>query len=79
MKQTAHLENWLEGVHYGANVLTGIVSGHPKIPNGKRILTSPIIKIDREAKTAETRNTFYTLGKKQGYEEGDPSCSMEKI
>lgn len=57
MKQTAHLENWFRY----SNFLRGIVSNHPKIEDGKEIVTSLLISFNGE--TAETMNTVYTLGK----------------
>ncbi len=59
-KQTAHLENWFYNEAW--NCLHGTVSGHPKLGDEVGIRTSSVLKIDYEKRTAETRNTLYTLG-----------------
>jgi hypothetical protein len=60
MKQTANLENW----YFIHGVLFGDVYNHPKLNDGSLIRTSEVISISEDLKTAETLNTFYTLGKK---------------
>ena len=44
------------------NLLVGKVFGHPTIAEGQFIFTSPIVRMDSEANTVETRNTAYCLG-----------------
>ena len=62
MKQRATLEKWeLDVWGYDTLVVNGRVSGHPKLPDGAWIHTSRVLRIDFEAGTAETLNTFYTL------------------
>lgn len=42
--------------------LQGIVSGHPKLPDGKILTTSPILQLNVEEKICITENYTYTLG-----------------
>lgn len=67
-----HLEQWevLEWPYYTPKrqhkkfykVLTGIVTGHPRITDGHHLISSPLRVIDPIARTAQTENTSYTLG-----------------
>ena len=66
-----HLENWsviskpcsaYQAPELSIKRLCGIVSDHPKQPDGVSVITSRIQTIDYEAKTARTKNTDYTLG-----------------
>lgn len=75
--QNAHLEQWsvvmpeLPDDKYKhpelremlrGKCLQGVVSGHPRIPDGSEITTSSLKEIDVKDKKAVTRNTIYTLG-----------------
>jgi hypothetical protein len=61
-KQTATLDDW-SLIDLGETVLlTGEVSGHPRLDNG-RIVSSVVLKLDTKNSVAETRNTNYSLGK----------------
>lgn len=63
-KKKAHLENWLYSLNeFGTPVLFGVVSGHSRIPDGTEVRTSKVLSIDAQARTAETMNTTYTLGR----------------
>lgn len=62
-KPHAYISRWgLTPIGSGWH-LTGHVTDHPRQPefHAHRQITSPIVRIDFEAKTAETRNTRYTL------------------
>lgn len=61
-KQTAKLKNWKQITFGESAYLEGIVSEHPTYPDGQLHRTSEVIYLDWENKTAETRNTIYTLG-----------------
>ena len=66
-----HLENW-SLTHGPASAymapeqitqcLRGVVTGHPRQPDGDRVTTTGVEVIDYAAKTAKTKNTEYTLG-----------------
>lgn len=65
MKQRASLNHWCFHILNGeALVLIGEVRGHPRLPDGAFIHTSRVVRLDVEAATAETLNTFYSLGEK---------------
>ena len=42
-------------------VLAGEVRGHPTLPNGKRIETSPVMWLDRKHGWCRTRSRVYVL------------------
>ena len=66
MKPRATLERWeLDVCGRDALSLHGIIKGHPKFPDGAWICTSLVLRIDLEAGTAETMNTYYTLEPRQ--------------
>ena len=44
------------------NLLVGRAFGHQRIETGKFIFTSPIVHVDPQQRTVETRNTCYWLG-----------------
>lgn len=63
------LEMWTTIDINGELSLAGYVyDDERKIPessqyaDGHRLVTSKVLKLDREAKTAQTRNTLYSLG-----------------
>ncbi len=64
MKKLARLEQWkvTEEQTFDGLIrrLEGLVFGHDKIPDGRRVSTSLIVTIDD--KQAETLNTVYDLG-----------------
>jgi hypothetical protein len=47
----------------GSRRLQGVVSGDANFPAHYHIVTSDVVKIDGEARTCETKNTIYQLGK----------------
>jgi len=61
----ARLDGWAL-INLGPQRYAGIVSGHPKLPDGQQIFTSEVEKIlpgeNGEAMRIETRNTIYILG-----------------
>lgn len=70
-KQTAYLENWtVVRLGDGSLQLRGNVYCHPGFHDGTFIYTSRVRNLNREHKTVETENTFYTLGQ--------PAASVEK-
>lgn len=61
-KQEARLENWTVrkiGPHLQ---VMGHVYGHPRFRNGEFIYSSQVINFNKNFRTVETLNTFYTLG-----------------
>jgi hypothetical protein len=48
--------------------LTGIVTGHPRIPDGHRCLSTQIFYLDIERGVARTINRWYRLGRPHGFE-----------
>ena len=70
-KPSVKLEDWavvpeLNSGTYQAlrpgNLLVGRAFGHQRIEKGKFIFTSPIVRVDRQQRIVETRNTLYLLG-----------------
>ena len=62
MKPRATLDRWELDVCGRVELnLCGIVSDHPKLRDGIWIRTSSVLRLDLEAGTAETMNTYYTL------------------
>lgn len=61
VKPVAHIEDWVKV----GNCLMGTVSGHPRQGEfySETQRTSALVRFDRTNKEAETRNTFYTLGR----------------
>lgn len=47
---------------YSAKVLQGEVFDHPKIPDGHKVSTTPIVRIDENKTWANTWNRHYVLG-----------------
>ncbi|OWV68069.1 hypothetical protein ATY76_14270 [Rhizobium sp. R339] len=45
-----------------AFALTGIVHGHPRIDDGRRVVTSQLFYLDRNLGIARTMNRWYRLG-----------------
>jgi len=72
-KQTAHLDKW-SSIQLGDGHVRylGVVTGHPTLPEGEEIFTSPVIQVLEEGKRVETKNTVYTLGEPS-------SVSFDKI
>lgn len=61
--QTAHLEKWSVTSIFGRSpCLSGVVTSHPKCGEGHLVFTSDLKKLSIKEKTAETRNTIYSLG-----------------
>lgn len=48
--------------------LTGIVTGHPRISDGHRCLSTQIFYLDLEQGVARTVNRWYRLGRPHGLE-----------
>lgn len=62
-KPKAHLEEWrIIRVREGAQHLVGRVSGHPRLRDGARIVSSALIALAGDCSCAETMNTVYALG-----------------
>ncbi len=60
-KLFADLDEWFIYNHPGDGlVICGTVFGHARIQDGHHLVSTSIVKIDKE--TAETRNTYYSLG-----------------
>ncbi|MFT4000527.1 MAG: hypothetical protein QM684_09830 [Rhizobium sp.] len=49
-----------------AYALKGIVSGHPRLTDGKEIITSQLFWLDEELGICRTMNRFYRLGTGRG-------------
>ncbi len=63
MKPEVRMDGWVV-IFFGDPRLAGTVYGHPKLPDGDEIFTSPIeewIK-DGDKIRVETHNTIYNLG-----------------
>lgn len=58
-KPKARLENWFMGPN---DLLYGNVYGHPSIPDGKEVITSRVVTLDKKSGIAMTKNTCYQLG-----------------
>lgn len=56
------LESWGYSADGPVPLLVGVVSGHPKIPDGRTITTSPLFWIDERRRLARTRSRLYRLG-----------------
>lgn len=62
-KPSAHLDEWrIIRVREGARHLVGHVSGHPRLRDGARIVTSALVALAADCSWAETMNTVYALG-----------------
>lgn len=62
-KPSAHLEEWrIIRVREGTRHLIGLVSGHPRLRDGARIVTSVLVALAADYSWAETMNTVYALG-----------------
>lgn len=68
-KSVVHIEDWgtmnnctnpYQAPELIKIVLTGKVYGHPEHKDGKRVITSPLIK--SEGRSVETGHTHYVLG-----------------
>ncbi len=73
-KGVPKLDLWIELRASGRAVISGVISRHPKYPDGMRILTSSLegYTSDQDCKIyAMTKNSKYELGEK--LEVGDPS------
>ena len=58
----AKLDDWRVLEFGGERFLSGVVSGHPKLPNDEPIITSRLLMLNPETKTAQTYNTQHELG-----------------
>lgn len=62
-KPSAHLEEWrIIQVREGSRHLVGHVSGHPRLRDGARIVSSALLTLTADCSRAETVNTVYALG-----------------
>lgn len=59
-KPRARIENWSIRRLGRSTRMSGVVYGHPQIPDGTEIVTSAVLLLGGER--AETRNTVYRLG-----------------
>ena len=56
------LHNWLAAIDFaGVLCLTGTVSGHPRLVDGKRIFTSVLIGLAPDGSWARSRSRWYRL------------------
>lgn len=55
-------------VRHSALSLSGIVSGHPRISDGHRCVTTQIFYLDTERGVARSVNRWYRLGRPHGAE-----------
>lgn len=72
-KPVAVLDEW-EVKRLGGRIrLEGVAIEHnsPLVPVGQRIVTSALLRIDIEAHSAETNNTFYKLLSPRGRAVGE--------
>lgn len=62
VKKTARLDGWVTLKLADSQRFAGVVSGHPKLPDGQEIFTSEVSRIFQEdgLTKIETRNTIYT-------------------
>jgi hypothetical protein len=56
------LEGWHLTEHHHFLALGGVVTGHPSLPDGAHILTSPLLWIADDQGSARTISRFYRLG-----------------
>lgn len=62
-KPKAHLEEWrIIRVREGARHLVGRVSGHQRLRDCSRIVSSALVAVAGDGSWAETMNTIYVLG-----------------
>jgi len=62
-KTKAHLEEWrIIRVREGTSHLVGRVSGHERLRDGARIVSSALVAVAGDRTWAETMNTVYALG-----------------
>lgn len=47
--------------------MIGMVTGHPRFPGVRPVLTSPLIAVDLEGRWARTEGRFYRLGEPRGF------------
>ncbi len=61
-KPIAYLEQWrLIRITEGTRHLVGIVTGHPRLRDGARIVTTAIVALADDRSWAESQNTLYRL------------------
>lgn len=56
------LEGWCIVVDTPFPVLQGVVTGHPRLPDGHMIATSPLLWLAPDATAARTVSRWYRLG-----------------
>lgn len=62
-KLKAHLDEWrIIRVREGTAHFVGRVSGHPRLRDGARIVTSALVALAGDCSWVETMNTVYALG-----------------
>lgn len=62
-KPKARLDEWrIIRVREGTRHLVGRVSGHPRLRDGARIVSSALVGLATDCSWAETMNTVYALG-----------------
>lgn len=66
-RKGGHLENWLVRPRYNGDeeFVVGMVTGDNRFYENEQIYTSPVVAIHEKEQILETRNTYYTLGKKR--------------
>ena len=56
------LDFWAITAVDGCLALTGVVTGHPVLEHGARIITSPLLWLSDDRRAARTLSRFYRLG-----------------
>ena len=56
------LDFWAITAIDGYLALSGVVTNHPTLPEGANILTSPLLWLSDDCRTAKTVSRFYRLG-----------------
>lgn len=58
----ARLEGWSVAIVDGQLHMIGRVWGHPRLVDGRLIITSPVVWVADDCSCARTLNTLYQLG-----------------
>lgn len=61
------IESWTVVERGPGMAMIGTVTGHPRFPGERPMLTSPVIAIDLEGRWARTQGRFYRLGEPRDF------------
>ncbi|CAN7372993.1 DUF6634 family protein [Devosia sp. LjRoot3] len=61
MSEAPLLRRW-GAIRAARPALTGVIYGHPELEDGKTVVTSGLLAINRQAGWARTHSRFYLLG-----------------